>query len=88
MIIKYEKKALKFLAKADKRMALAIKSAIDGLVMSPQKGDIKQLEGYKEVRYRLRVGKYRVIFRYENDGAIEILAILDIGSRGDIYKEG
>ena len=35
---------------------------------------------------RLRVGKYRVIFRFTSDNQIEIVYIIDIGARGDIYK--
>ena len=41
---------------------------------------------YKDDRYRLRVGKYRIIYKYLTDKEIEILSIMDIGSRGDIYK--
>ena len=44
------------------------------------------MQGYNDGTMRLRVGKYRVIFRYDKDGALEILYIIDIGSRGDIYK--
>ncbi|MCI9019407.1 MAG: type II toxin-antitoxin system RelE/ParE family toxin [Eubacterium sp.] len=41
---------------------------------------------YKDGRLRLRVGKYRVIYRYTQEGKVEILVIMEIGSRGDIYK--
>lgn len=44
------------------------------------------MSGYKDGRYRLRVGKYRVIYKYINESDIEILNVMDIGSRGDIYK--
>lgn len=44
------------------------------------------MSGYKDGRYRLRVGKYRVIYKYETENALEILDVMDIGSRGDIYK--
>ncbi len=33
--------------------------------------------------YRLRIGKYRVIFHYENTKSIRVLLV---GSRGEIYK--
>ncbi|MDE6620990.1 MAG: type II toxin-antitoxin system RelE/ParE family toxin [Lachnospiraceae bacterium] len=46
----------------------------------------KPMQGYKDGRKRLRVGKYRVIYRYKIDREIEILLIMEIGSRGDIYK--
>jgi len=45
--------------------------------------DIKSLKGY-ENRFRLRVGKYRIIYEIYDDELIIILA--DGGSRGGIYK--
>lgn len=44
------------------------------------------MQGYKDGRHRLRVGKYRVIYRYTQEGELDILLVMDIGSRGDIYK--
>lgn len=35
---------------------------------------------------RLRVGGWRIIFKYGLDGELEILFVLEIGNRGDIYK--
>ena len=57
-----------------------IKRGIDGI----PKGDIKPLKGYSDGRQRLRIGKYRVVFHYTEES--DTLSILDIGSRGDIYK--
>ena len=56
------------------------------LTLTPPEGDIKILQGYSDGRQRLRVGKYRVIFRFISDDQIEIVYIIDIGARGDIYK--
>ena len=44
------------------------------------------MQGYSDGRKRIRFGKYRIIFRYEDSGTLLILDIIDIGSRGDIYK--
>ena len=63
-----------------------ILDAIQLLTLTPPKGDIKLMQGYKDGRYRLRVGKYRVIYRYDREEHIYILYIMDIGSRGDICK--
>lgn len=62
-----------------------MKNALEGLIESPPRGDIKQLQGVNPVAYRLRVGKYRVIYEYMGDRK-DVLFIKDIGSRGDIYK--
>lgn len=86
MEIKYSKYALKFLAKANKSTVKRVVEAVHGLTLKPPIGDIKVMQGYNDGRQRLRVGKYRVIYKYDVDGNIEIVYIIDIGSRGDIYK--
>ena len=86
MKIKYSKAALKFLAGVQKKVADSIREAINGLTLTPPEGDIKTMQGYNDGRLRLRVGKYRVIYRYDVDNELKILYIIDIGVRGDIYK--
>ena len=86
MQIKYSKSALKFLAKLDRKTVDRIRNAIMGLTETPPKGDIKLMQGYSDERKRLRVGAYRIIYNYTLEGEIEILYIIDIGNRGDIYK--
>ena len=63
-----------------------ILQAIEKLTHHPAEGDIKPMNGYKDGRYRLRVGKYRVIYKYIDEYDIQILCVMDIGSRGDVYK--
>src|SRR5215213_681145 len=48
-----------------------------------QRGDVRKLEGEQD-RYRLRVGEYRVIFRY-GDGRL-IVVVLQVGHRRDVYR--
>ena len=45
--------------------------------------DIKKLKWY-ENRYRLRVGKYRILFEKYEDKLV--ILVVDVWSRGDIYK--
>ena len=85
MLIKYTKRAQKNIEKLTSREKRLIRDAIEGLLQTPPKGDIKPLRGYTDERYRLRVGRYRIIYRYANTGEIYIL-VLNVGSRGDIYK--
>ncbi len=47
-------------------------------------GDIKTMEGYNDGIKRLRVGSWRIIYRYENEETVEIIFVIDIGNRGDI----
>ena len=86
MEIQFKKSAVKAINRMDSATKARIREAIEGLTMKPPKGDIKPMQGYEGGRYRLRVGKYRIIYRYDVSGAVEILLILDIGARGDIYK--
>lgn len=64
------------------------KAGIEGLLEVPPNGDIKQMQGINPPVFRLRIGKYRVLYEYTNLNDEEVLMIKDIGSRGDIYKQG
>lgn len=86
MIVKYSRDALKFLSKLDKKSVARIRNAIQDLTLTPPKGDIKVMQGYNDNRKRLRVGAWRIIYKYGVENEIEILFIIDIGNRGDIYK--
>lgn len=86
MEIRYDKAAVKYLKRLPQKTRESIREAIQGLVLNPPKGDIRPMQGYKDGRNRLRVGKYRVIYRYTKEGEIDILMIMEIGSRGEIYK--
>jgi len=80
MNILYSKTSLKYLSKLDKSVRANIVGAIDKL---PDKGDIKKMRGRSiEDLYRLRIGKYRVLFVWEKD----TIKITDVDTRGDIYK--
>ncbi len=84
--IRYSKDALKFLSKLDKKSVRRIRDAIAGLAHEPPIGDIKTMQGYADGRKRLRVGSWRVIYKRTNEETIEIILVIDIGNRGDIYK--
>lgn len=86
MEIQYEKATVKYLKGLQKPQRDLILDAIEKLTHKPAEGDIKKMSGYKDGRYRLRVGKYRIIYKYLTNNEIEVLCIMDVGSRGDIYK--
>jgi len=86
MQTRYSKDSIKFLEKQSKDVVNRIRDAISKLKLSPPEGDISVLKGYTDGRKRLRVGIFRVIYRTVREGHVEILMIIDIGSRGDIYK--
>jgi len=78
VFIEFKKSAIKFLEKLNKKEQTRIITSVEKI---PQ-GDIAPLHGKKITVYRLRVGKYRIIFTIENNIAI----VADIDSRGDVYK--
>ena len=86
MVNRNSKDKLKFLTKLDKKSVIRIREAINGLTLEPPIGDIKLMQGYTDNRKRLRVGSWRIIYKYGAEAEIEILFIIDIGNRGDIYK--
>ena len=79
------KPARKALDRMDAKTKVRILEAIKGLQQIPAIGDVKPLSGMAG-KYRLRVGGYRVIYSYGQDGELIVLYVENIGSRGDIYK--
>lgn len=86
MNIEYSKTAAKSLQRMEKKLRTSIHEAIKGLTLTPPKGDIKPMQGKPEGRFRLRVGGYRVVYRYDERETMVVLCIIDVGPRGDIYK--
>ena len=85
MEIRFSKAAVKAVNLMDKATKDRIYAGIQGLTQKPPLGDVKPLQAYHDA-YRLRIGKYRIIYKFTLEFQIEILHIIDIGSRGDIYK--
>lgn len=84
--IRYMKKARKFIASRSSEEKLRIYNAItDNLSHVPPTGDVQVMQGHSDGSMRLRVGCFRILFRYDH-GDLLILEILDIGNRGDVYK--
>ena len=76
----FSKTSHKYLSKLEKQVRTNIIKAIEGL---PDKGNIRKMKGRSiQNIYRLRVGKYQVLYIQEED----TVKILDIDTRGDIYK--
>ena len=82
----YSKNALLDLRKIDKLMAQRI---IKKIAFFAVQKDIfrftKLLTGFEEKKYRFRIGNFRAIFKIGMDGKIQILMILNIKHRKDIY---
>ncbi|RPF49489.1 mRNA interferase RelE/StbE [Thermodesulfitimonas autotrophica] len=82
--IVFSPRAIRQLKRLERDAQLRIKEAIEsGLRTFPPRGDIVKLEGFKG-RYRLRVGDWRVTFRYQFK-AREV-HIAEIKHRREIYR--
>ena len=84
--VAYSRVTVKAINSFDKSTKQRIKTGIEGLLEVTPKGDIKQMQGINPPIFRLRIGKYRVLYEYTNFNDEEVLMMKDIGSRGDIYK--
>ncbi|MBP6281845.1 MAG: type II toxin-antitoxin system RelE/ParE family toxin [Leptotrichiaceae bacterium] len=83
--VKYSKDSLKFM-KDNKKAGLKFFQAFLEISENTENVslyDVKNLKGYESLK-RLRIGKYRAIFEIINNEIM--ILVLDIDSRGDIYK--
>jgi mRNA interferase RelE/StbE len=86
MEVRLFKKAQKVLDKINEPDFSRIIKALGDLSNEPNHGDIKRLTG-KDNLYRLRVGDYRLIFRYLTIESGEKIIMVDkIRLRGQAYK--
>ena len=76
-----KKRAKKFI---DKLPAAERRRIVEAIERLPEGDDIKKLRGYEGI-LRLRVGSYRII--YEVDNGRLIVTVIDVGNRGQIYKD-
>jgi len=84
--VKYHKQVVKFLQKQEKSFRAQVIDIFDSLKQNPknyEQYDIKSLKGFKN-KYRLRIGKYRIIYSLLDDKLI--IEVIKAGSRGDVYK--
>ncbi|AFY35015.1 type II toxin-antitoxin system RelE/ParE family toxin [Calothrix sp. PCC 7507] len=93
MAIKFHKKAIKFLDKANPEDVENIREQINQIVIAVEvqgiipftELDIKKMKGDWEGFYRLLIGKNRFIFTIDIDS--KDIEIYVIGTRGDVYKK-
>lgn len=81
--VRFSKKAVKAYNKLPENVKRRIDQKIRYLSMTPRGTDTKKLVGHGNA-YRTRVGSYRIV--YEIDDGKLIVWILDVGSRGGIYR--
>jgi mRNA interferase RelE/StbE len=84
--IRFSKGVGKYLQKLDRTTIERIKKSLLELAENPYEVkslEVKRLAGYED-SYRLRVGKYRALYKIIDNEVV--VFVFDLDSRGDIYK--
>jgi len=81
MKVEFSNISKKFLKKCQKEDSKRIFEKIENLIINPLPSESIKLGG-KENSFRIRVGKYRIIYRILK----ETILITEIGRRQNIYK--
>ena len=85
--IQYTKAADKFFTKHEKVRSKYEAAIVELLVGEhPEKVDVRKIKGNRNDYYRIRLGRYRVVFTIINEKIVVICTVL-AGPRGDVYKE-
>jgi mRNA interferase RelE/StbE len=80
----FRKSVWKDLDRVPKRDVRRIMRRIKGLARDPRPPGCEKLSG--EERYRIRQGKYRILYSIEDRDLI--VCVVKIGHRRDVYREG
>jgi mRNA interferase RelE/StbE len=80
--IKFEKTVLNFLEKLEKEIVERILKKIEFLKKDPIPKDAKRIINLKDKVFRIRIGKYRILYRIEKD----FIVIIRIDKRSRVYK--
>jgi len=85
--VKYHKRVVKFLETKPDKVRRRIIEVFDVVKRDPfanlKNFDIKPLKGFENF-YRLRIGKFRIIFKIDKSELL--ILVISAASRGDIYK--
>jgi len=80
--IELTRTAEKQLRRVAKQARVRLVGAIQSLARAPRPRGARKLQGY-DAAYRIRVGRYRVIYEVFDDRVVVI--VLKVGHRKDIY---
>ena len=70
--------AQKYLKKLDEHIALRIIESIEKLAQDPIPHDSKRVIGIKEKIFRIRVGKFRVLYRVDYKNLLLVVIKIDL----------
>ncbi|MEN7981967.1 MAG: type II toxin-antitoxin system RelE/ParE family toxin [Nanoarchaeota archaeon] len=79
----YSKSSKKFLRKSEKELLLRIFNKLEKLKENPVPSDAKRIEGSKELTFRIRIGKYRILYEVNNNKKVVLVSKID--NREKVY---
>ena len=82
--IQIDKDAEKVLRRQGRTTKERLVRTILVLADDPHPANSRKLEGYHDL-YRLRVGDWRIIYQVINDQLL--ILVLEVGSRGEVYRD-
>ena len=75
--IKLDNQPRDFLKKCETEIYDRIKEKLKGLQENPVLHDAKRVVGYREPTFRVRVGKYRILYRINYEANLIVVAKID-----------
>lgn len=81
--IRLSSQSYKFLNDLNLKTRSRIFSKIEKLKENPTPHGSKRIKGTRDELFRIRIGEYRVL--YEVDKGVEIIAVIRIGKRANVY---
>jgi mRNA interferase RelE/StbE len=85
--VEYSKNALKDLRRLDESVAKRIVEKIHFFSKQSSHSDFSKALKALEGKFRFRIGDYRAIFSIGTDGTLQLLKILNIKHRREIYRQ-
>jgi mRNA interferase RelE/StbE len=82
--VKYRRSARNYLARLPMHAKTVIVNKLHDLSENPDNPDLDTAILKGRIGWRLRVGKYRVIYTRQDDTLV--IEVVNVRSRGDIYK--
>ena len=81
--VKFDKKAENFLSKCESELFDRIIKKLEILKQNPVPYDSKRVLGYELPTFRIRIGKYRVLYRVNYETKLAI--VINIDKRERVY---
>ncbi len=84
--VKLDRQAARFLKKCEKLLFERIRQKLELLKQNPIPQDAKRIVGCEQPTFRIRIGKYRALYRINYETKTVVIVLIDKRSR--VYDRG